>query len=179
MALIDYLPTIMKGVREFKIFLGAEDPEVDDLKNNSEIIIDDSFFLTTSETRIIQWEQALNIKPYGTLPQRKSFLLSYIRGQGKLNEARIKSIVEAFTGGDSIITFNNSTIRIQILTPPSGDVYRYPDVERALIPKKPAHLGLKVERWYATWNDIKTDFTSWDDVTNLADWSYIKNHIPT
>lgn len=174
----DYLPKIMQDVREFKAFLAAEDVEVNDLKNHVKIIIDDSFILSASETRIMEWEQALKIQPYGTLPQRKSFLISYIRGQGKLNEARIKSIVEAFTGGDSIVTFGNSNIRIQILTPPDGDVYRYPDVERALSPKKPAHIGLTVERWYSTWGDVKNDFGTWGDVGNLTNWEYLKNYIP-
>lgn len=177
--LVQYLPTIMQDVAEFKAIMNAEDFEIDLLHDGIQLIADDSYILTAREARIAEWERAFEIIPYGTLAQRKSFLISFLIGQGKLNEAKIKSVVKGFTGGDSIITFGNSALSIKILVPPNGDIYRFPDVARALRKRLPAHIGLSVQRFYATWNDIKTDFASWGTVSTLnTDWEYVKNYLP-
>jgi hypothetical protein len=176
--IIEYLPAMMQELAEFKEFTKSENYEFDLLHDGVQVIIDDSYILTAREARIIEWERDLKIVPYGTLAQRKSFIISYLRGQGKLNESKIKSVVEGFTGGDSIITFADSTIRIQILVPPGGDIYRLPDVERALNAKIPAHINLTVERYYSSWNDVKTNYTDWSAVAALADWQALVDYIP-
>lgn len=176
--LIKYLPPFLQEFIQFQSLMKSEDHEIDRLQDSIPVIFDDSYILTASSERIIEWEKKLNINPVGTLAQRKSFIISHLRGQGKLNEQRIKYIVNAFTGGDSIVNFTGSTILVKILVPANGDIYLFPDVERALNPKIPAHIALQVQRFYSTWADVKTDFASWSTIGNLTDWKELKNYIP-
>jgi hypothetical protein len=176
--MIQYLPRYLRKAQEIKASLESIGYEIDRIKDKSLLIIDDAYILSASEQRIQQWEQKLKIEPKGTLEQRKMFLLAVIRGQGKLNESKIKSVVKAFTGGDCTVTFNDSTITVKILAPAYGDVYLFPDVERSLAPRVPAHIGLRVQRWYSAWNDVKENFADWNAVRSLSSWKELKDYLP-
>lgn len=176
--MMDYLPKYWHESPEMQKILESDGLEIDRLLNAITSIYTDAFILTASESRIKEWEQDLKIIPTGTLEQRRLFVLSKLRGQGKLNEGKIKTIVKTFTGGDSIVTFEDSTINVKVLPPNNGETYLFPDVERSIKPRKPAHLGLVVERYYSTWGDIKEQFSSWANVSNVkADWKAVYNHI--
>lgn len=177
--LMKYVPPVYKAFDEFKTIMEAGDLELDLLYPAIESIFTDSIIMYCSEERLIEWEKALGIVPTGTLEERRYFLKAFMRGTGKLNEAKIKAIVEAFTGGDAIVTFNASTsiIDVKVMPPNNGEVFRFPDVERALKPLIPAHLGLSVTRFYSTWADIKNNFTDWNAVMQFTDWNEVKNWI--
>lgn len=175
--LMDYLPPYLQNSTIFKAIMKTEGIELDRLQDSIQVIIDDAYILTATEARIEEWEKALGIIPTGTLAQRKSYIISILRGQGKLNESRIKSIVEAFTGGDAEVTFASSTLTVKVLAPALGDVYLYPDVERSLRAKIPAHITLVVQKYYSTWEGVSTNFGSWTDVAAFADWTALKNYV--
>lgn len=176
--MIEYLPLFLRNVTEIIAILESEGHEIDRLRDNIQLVINDAYIMSASESRIQQWEQKLKIVPAGTLDQRKQFVLATLRGQGKLNEQKIKSVVNAFTGGDAIVTLENSVLDVKILPPDNGDIYLFPDVERALRPRVPTHLGLSVRRWYATWGDIKQNFADWATVAAFGTWNDVKNYIP-
>lgn len=176
--MLGYLPEFLRTAREIKAILESEGHEIDRLSDNIQLIINDAYIMSASESRIQQWEQKLKIVPAGTLEQRKQFILAVLRGQGKLNETKIKSVVNAFTGGEAIVTFTNSTIDIKILPPNMGDIYLFPDVERSLRPRVPAHIGLLVRRWYCTWNDVLQNYAHWSSVAEAGTWQDVKNYIP-
>lgn len=178
--MMDYLPPYWHISPEMQKVLESDGLEVDRFLNAITSIYTDAFILTAGESRIKEWEQDLKIIPTGTLEQRRLFVLSKLRGQGKLNEAKIKAIVKTFTGGDSIVTFedSDSTIYVKVLPPNNGETYLFPDVERSIRPRKPVHLGLVVERYYSTWGDIKDGFSSWANLANAKpDWKAVYNHI--
>lgn len=176
--LIGYLPEYWHKSEEMQEILESDGIEIERLLNKARSIYGDSFILTASESRVKEWEQDLKIIPTGTLEQRRLMILSVLRGAGKLNEPKIKKIVNAFTGGDAIVTFADSTINVQVLPPNNGEVFLFPDIERSISPRKPAHIGLVVERFYSTWGDIKEQFSSWEDLLNSkADWKAVYNHI--
>ena len=91
--MMDYLPEYWHVSPEMQAILEGDGLEVDRFLNVIASIYTDSFILTASESRIKEWEQDLKIVPTGTLEQRRLYVLSKLRGQGKLNEAKIKSIV--------------------------------------------------------------------------------------
>lgn len=176
--MMNYLPDYWHKSAEMQEILESDGIEIAQLLNKARSIYGDSFILTASESRIKEWEQDLKLVPTGTLEQRRLMVLSVLRGAGKLNEAKIKGIVNAFTGGDSIVTFADSTINVQVMPPNNGEVFLFPDIERSINPRKPAHIGLVVERFYSTWGDIKEQFDSWEDLrTSKADWKAVYNHI--
>ena len=176
--MMNYLPDYWHKSAEMQEILESDGIEIAQLLNKARSIYGDSFILTASESRIKEWEQDLKLVPTGTLEQRRLMVLSVLRGAGKLNEAKIKGIVNAFTGGDSIVTFADSTINVQVMPPNNGEVFLFPDIERSINPRKPAHIGLVVERFYSTWGDINEQFDSWEDLrTAKADWKAVYNHI--
>lgn len=176
--IIHYLPEFLRPFTEFNKIYDAEDPEFDYLYPSIESVFAESTIKYCSEERIKEWEQSLKIKPNGTLAQRRLFLLAKLRGQGKLNEAKIAKIVHAFTGGEAITSFENSTLTVKVLPPNNGEIYLFPDIERALNPLIPAHIGLSVRRWYSTWQDIKQNFADWTAVSTSGAWQDVKNYIP-
>lgn len=175
--LIRYLPHFMQEVREYQELFPPIDDEINILYPYIESIFAETIIMYCSEARIEEWERNLKIVPAGTLEERRLYIKAVLRGNGKLNEAKIKSIVDAFTGGDATVTFENSTIIVKILPPNNGEIYRFPDVERALKPLIPAHLNLSVIRFYSTWKDIKNNYGSWNMVASATDWNEIKNWI--
>lgn len=175
--LIKYIPPFLRKIKEFKAIFDAEDMQINILYPSIESIFAEAIIMYCSEARLIEWEKALGIIPTGTLEERRYYVKAQLRGSGKLNEAKIKSIVEAFTGGDALVTFANSVIDVKVLPPNNGEVYRFPDVERALKPLIPAHLGLSVVRFYSTWGDIKNNYADWNTVAQATNWSAIKNWI--
>lgn len=178
MELMKLLPQYWHDSLEMQEILREHGIELDSLKESDAIIFSDAFIMDSSEERIQQWERSLQIVPKGNLLQRKYFVLATLRGSGKLDEAKIKSIVSAFTGGDSVVTFANGIINILVYPPQNGESFLFPDIERAINPRKPAHLGLNVKRFYSTWGDIKEQFADWNDVaTDKQTWRDVYNHI--
>lgn len=175
--LLKYLPHFLQEVREFQAVFPPIDDEINILYPYIESIFAEAIIMYCSEERIREWEKNLHIIPTGTLEERRYYIKALLRGSGKLNEAKIKSVVDAFTGGDAIVTLENSTIVVKVLPPENGEVYRFPDVERALKPLVPAHLGLSVIRFYSVWKDISTNFADWATVAELDDWSAVRNWI--
>ena len=175
--LIEYVPPVYRKFDEFKAIFNAEDAEANELFYVIDSLFFEEFIMTCSEERLSEWEKALDIIPTGTVEERRYFLKAFLRGGGKLNTERIKAIVEAFTGGDVIVSFlkDDSTILVKVLPPNNGEAFRFPDVERAVSPLVPAHLGLIVERHYSTWGDISECFADWEAVAQLEDWEAVMN----
>lgn len=175
--LISYIPDCLKEVSEFKAITSSEDTEFDILKPSVDSVFAESVIMYCSEKRLEEWEEALNIVPSGTLYQRKLFLKATLRGFGKLNQKKIQSVVNAFTGGTANVSFEDSTVIVKILPPNNGEVYQFPDVERSLKPLMPAHLKLSVLRYYSTWKDIKNNYASWQAVMESENWRSIRDYI--
>ncbi len=176
--LIKELPPYWWEIPEMVSIQNALQSELIELESGFDRIIWDTFIDTASEERISQWEKRLSIVPMGSLEQRRLYLKSVIRGFGKLNEEKIRSIVNALTGGDAIATFEDGVIIVKVLPPNNGSVFLFPDVERSLEPRKPAHLGLRVVRYYSTWGVIANRFADWQEVEEHFDnWSGVKNYL--
>jgi hypothetical protein len=174
--LLVYLPPFYNGVLEMEQLLASEDAEFNEAAGFNVWLVDQSTITRADENRISEWEKLLQIAPMGTLEQRRMMVIATLRGKGKLNEAKIKQIVESFTGDtDAEVTFANSTLRVRILPPDNGEIFLFPDVERTLLPLIPAHIRLKVERWYCTWGDIKSNKTDWQAVyDDFTTWNDVK-----
>lgn len=177
--MMNYLPRYWWENVEMKQILQAQGFSIDILLKELQRIFTDAFIMTASEERVSEWELDLEIAPNGrTLEQRRQYVLSKLRGVGKLNEEKIKGIVYAFTSGGAIVTFSDSTIWVKVLPPNNGGTFLFPDIERTLKPMIPAHLGLNIKRYYSTWGDIRDNFVSWDDVYSYNnDWNAVRNFI--
>lgn len=170
--MLKYYPYVVQKILEFQAIIKAEGFEVDFLKNDIQLCVNEAYLTTMSETRIAEWEKALGM-PYDaedTLGDRRDAIIARIRGQGKLNTALINSIVNAFTGGTAISYIENSKLYVKITPPPENKQYKFENVRRELLKKIPAHLDLAVTRNYATWGEVKDNYTSWETINQLSSW---------
>lgn len=174
--MLNYYPQAIKTLHEFQALMDAEGVEIDSLKDNVEICLDESYLHTMGEDRVVEWEKALGI-PYeatDTLQDRRDVIIARVRGQGKLNTALINSIVGAFTNGTAISYIKDSTLYVKITPPEENKQFKFENVRRELLKKIPAHLDLVITRNYATWGDIKDNYTSWDSLSQFATWEDLK-----
>lgn len=65
-ALIEYLPTIMQNVGEFKQLLCAEQKQVTALWNACDLLLHEAFLDSATEHALKHWESVLNIVPKNT-----------------------------------------------------------------------------------------------------------------
>lgn len=179
--MLGYYPQVIREIFEFQAIIDAESEQMQAQSDGRDAVMNQSYLPTMGETRIKQWEKALGITPIqdSSLEDRRDTIVARIRGQGKLNEALISSIVNAFTGGKAKSWVENSTLYVEITPPPGNKQYQFANVEQELNKKLPAHLGLSVNRNHVDWNKIKTTFTTWQNVKDSFDtWEDVYLYIP-
>lgn len=179
--MLNYYPQVIREIFEFRAIIEAESEQMQAQSDGRDAVMNQSYLPTMGEVRIKQWEKALGITPIqdSSLDDRRDTVIARIRGQGKLNEALISSIVNAFTGGKAKSWVENSTLYVEITPPPDNKQYQFANVEQELNKKLPAHLGLSVNRRYVDWNKIKTTFTTWQNVKDGFDtWEDVYLYVP-
>lgn len=172
--MLDYYPEVIKQILEFQALMFTEGFEIDFLKTDVNLLVNEAWLLTMSERRIIEWEEALGLTPSSdeTIEDRRDKIIATIRGKGKLNTSKINAIVGAFTNGGVATSYiEGSTLYVKVQPPVDNKQYKFTNVENALKQVIPAHLGLVVVRDYATWGEIKENFASWAAINNLESWS--------
>ena len=179
--MINYYPQVIQAITEFKAIVDCESPEIQNLADGVQRVIDDSYLTTMSVERIEQWENMLSIQPLenSSVEDRRDTVIARIRGQGKLNSELINTIVNTFTGGTANSWVKDSVLYVEITPPPTNKQYRFENVEQELRKKVPAHLGFKVERNYYTWEEIENSYATWGDVeSNFTTWEDVLLFVP-
>lgn len=176
----NYYPMAIQRILEFQALIRSEGFEVDFLKNDIELSVNEAYLITMGESRITQWEKALGIIPSAsdTLEDRREVIIARVRGQGKLNTALINSIVSTFTNGTATSYIRDSVLYVEIKPPQGNKQFKFDNVVQALSTKIPAHLGLSVSRDYATWGEVKQNFADWNAVNQLETWDDLVAYIP-
>ncbi len=183
------VPDFIAETAEFKELFEIENEAFDDLYSKINQLKADEFISTASGEAISRIEAFFRIVANGTLSQRRSYLISKLQNGNKLSEKLIKSIANTITGSDCIVSFTGSDeltnafpgfgfLRVQVLSPDNDKDYRYEDIERSLIPLVPAHIKLSVVKYFALWQDARSNFADWKAVKNFTNWEAIKNYIP-
>ena len=174
--MFSYYPYVIQQILEFQAIIQSEGFEVDFLKNDIQLLLNEAYLTTMSEERVSNWEKALGMyyASTDTLQDRRDAVIARIRGQGKLNTALINSIVNAFTGGTAISYIENSVLYVKVSQPADNKQYKFTNVKRELATKVPAHLGLEVFRGYSTWKEVANNFSSWNDIKQLDSWEHVR-----
>lgn len=175
--IIEYLPQEMQAYPELQEVAATEDFELEILYDMIETVFSESTIQYASEEQIIKWELAIKIAPEGTLEQRKMFIMAKLKVQGKLNPIKIRDILDTFGVGEVTMSFANSTLTLVLQHPEEGEIFLFPDISRAIQPLMPAHLSLVVARYYSIWQEIRSNFVSWNSVRALTTWQTVKNYV--
>ncbi len=170
--MLNYYPKAVQQILEFQSIIKSEGFEIDFLKSDVQLLVNEAYLTTMGEERVASWEKALGMHyaQGDTLQDRRDAVVARIRGQGKLNTETINSIVNAFTGGRATSYIEDSVLHVKITPPPNNKQYKFDNVKRELSKKVPAHLGLDIVRNYATWKEIVENFSDWNTVKQRDTW---------
>lgn len=149
--------------------IDVEGKELDNLKALLLSIID-QIFVTTASWGLDRWEKELGIESYAGKPdeQRRSRLMSKMRGVGTVTINLIKSVAEAYDGGTVEVTEQPEMSQFTVHfidtrgIPPNLD-----DLKAAIEEIKPAHLAVVYEYRYLIWNELDARGITWDELDAL------------
>ena len=132
-----------------------------------EEIVNNAYIEYMNEEALSKLEKEFKIKPDSemTLEDRKTFLLSILRGIGVTNVEKLKNIAKTYECGDIEVIQNYSSYSIIIkFVSVLGIPKRLNDLKRAIEKVVPCHLGISYEFKYNTLNDL-TPYTLQEFVT--------------
>lgn len=177
--MINYYPTAISTLEEFQAAIGACGMEFDFLNAEINFSYNDAFLTKMGYNRTSEWENALGITPAenSTLESRRIAIMARLQSTFKLNTQSIANLVLTMTGGTCKSWFSNedSTIYISIRLPSSNKLEEFPELNDELSTRIPAHLLLRSERWFDSWQDIYDKLSTWQSVYDtFATWDEVK-----
>lgn len=152
----DYLPErlLSMPVAEFQ---DAFQPEIDRLAEEISNIQGYELFAKTADKWLPMWETAygIPIDPEKSLAERRSRLMSKMRGAGTTTAEMIRQVVASYANSECEIIEHNEKYRFDVKftgtigVPPNMD-----DVRAALEEIKPAHLAYEFIFLFRTWENF-------------------------
>ena len=128
---------------------------------------------TATESGLALWEQYLNLASSAGKPldQRRSRIISKIRGMGTVTVTMIQNVAESYVYGAVQVTDHPETYSFIVkFIDTRGIPANLADVQAAIEEIKPAHLGVIYEFSYMTWNEFDGYNKTWNawDALNLT-----------
>jgi len=171
-----FLPSLYDSSRVMRSIIQSQGIEVDRLYQALDETLN-QYFVNTATWGLAIWEYELGIETDEKKPiaQRRSVIISKIRGIGSVTVQLIKSVAESYDGGKVDVTVDhpNYTFTIKFVDtkgiPPNLD-----DLKAAIEEIKPAHMAVEYKFTYNTWAQVKTK--TWGQLRTLT-WEQIKGSI--
>lgn len=103
--LIDYLPTVLKDVREYKVVTAAEQPEIFDFFGEIQTALDNQFIMYLTEYGVKRWEKIIGIVPKATytLEERKFTILTMLSKRLPYTYRMLHQVLTELCGEDNYI----------------------------------------------------------------------------
>lgn len=164
MELMKYLPSFYYNSEEVKNIQASIGVENDNLRV---AIIDllSQLFVESATWGLDHWEMYLGIEVDRTeaVVNRRSRIMTRLRGQGTTTKEMIKNVCRSFTGGEVDIIENSSDYSfiikfIDIKGIPGNIDYLAKSIEEI----KPAHLYFSFEYKYNTWWVLEETGNTWE-----------------
>lgn len=132
--------------------------------------IEQLFAANASAWGLDYWELDLGLESYVGKPdeQRRSRLLSKLRGVGTVTINLIKTVAEAYDGGNVDVTEETDLYQLTITfidtrgVPPNIE-----DLREAIEEIIPAHLGVIYQYRYLIWDELEALDLTWDELDAL------------
>lgn len=160
-----------------RAILDAQGKALDVYKALLLLVIDQLFIVTASGWGLDRWEKELSLPIIIGKPDadRRSRILSKLRGVGTVTINLIKSIAEAYDNGTvDIIEHPEDSYFIVKFIDPRGIPPNLADVEAAVEEAKPAHLAVEYQFTYTTWGEIKA--TTWGTI-KTGTWGELRTRL--
>jgi hypothetical protein len=176
--MLAYVPKFIQQVQAYKAVIDAQGAEFDTLRTNIEDILKQFYVETATEWGLDLWEQMLDLKSYAGKPldQRRSRIISKLRGMGTVTISLIKNVAESYVNGTVEVAENTSEYGFTIKfidtrgVPPNLD-----DLKNAIEEIKPAHLAVEYKFRYLIWDELDNINTTWDSLdAHLYSWDQLE-----
>ncbi|KOR82520.1 YmfQ family protein [Paenibacillus solani] len=156
-AWLGYLPSFYHDIREMKAIADAEGPELDKLTQELDDQLD-QYYPETATWTLSRYEQDLNIPVNLSKPieQRRSVIISKMRGSGKVSASMLKNVAQAYDRGSIEVSVQPSEYRVTIHF---RDTFGIPpnlgDLKSAIEEIKPAHIAIDYALRYLTIAEVE------------------------
>lgn len=152
-----YLPDYLRGSQVVLSILNAQGVEIDQLKAGVYDVLS-QFYVETATWGLELWEEMIGLKSYAGKPldQRRSRIISKLRGMGTVTVSLIKNVAESYIYGTVEVMEHPEAYSFTVKfidtrgIPPNLD-----DVKAAIEEIKPAHLAVDYQFTYTTYGEIK------------------------
>lgn len=156
-AWLGYLPSYYHDVREMKVIAGAEGAELDKLAQELEDQVD-QYYPETATWALSRFEQDLNIPVNLSKPieQRRSVIISKMRGSGKVSASMLKNVAQAYERGSIEVSVQPAEYRVTIhFRDTLGIPPNLRDLKSAIEEIKPAHMAVDYALRYLTIAEVE------------------------
>lgn len=165
-----YLPPYYDGVKEFDQLTDSEEVEFDLLADRTQDVLN-QFFPESATWALGRYEKELQIvvDPGKPVDQRRSLIISKMRGNGKVSGSMIKNVAEAYDGGEVDVAVVSAEYLIIItFIGTRGIPPNLSDLMAVLDEIKPAHLSVEYKFTYLTWDELNKALKTWDQIDALG-----------
>ena len=151
--LIDYLPPVLRDVREYQALTQGEDPEIALLWEGMDAAINDQFVVSATEYGVNRWETILQITPKATftLEERKFSILTRFAEQLPYTIRMLEKMLAELCGPDGFeirLDANAYTITVLLAISKRNN---FEDVRLMVGRVIPANLIVTISLQFNTW----------------------------
>lgn len=173
--LTKYVPLFIAEIRELNKLYWIEGKELGLLRYHLDDLLE-QFFIATATWGLVYWEREYEVETNlsQSYEQRREILLAKKRGRGTTTKQMIKSVAEAFSGGEvEVIEQSEQYTFIVRFIGIKGIPRNMQSFMDALEEIKPAHLGCQFEYTYSTWDNLKENIwnaihdKTWDEIKTI------------
>ncbi|WP_145320631.1 putative phage tail protein [Paenibacillus xylanexedens] len=156
--LMTLLPPLYENVLEMQLLTETEGVELDKLTVGLESALD-QFYPESATWALERYERDLQIPTNQAKPedQRRSVIISKMRGSGKVSGSMLKNVAQAYESGGIDVSVEPSEYRIMIRF---VDTYGLPpnlhDLKAAIEDIKPAHMTVEYRLRYLTIVEVES-----------------------
>lgn len=160
--MLDYIPRFYEDIAEANNIIESESNEIYDLDINTKDVLKQFFVETATEWGLDLWEQMLGLASYTGKPldQRRSRIISKIRGTGTITVNLIKNVAESFIYGKVEVREYPSQCSFTVkFVDDLGVPPNLEDLMQAIEDIKPAHLKVEYEYKYLLLSQVHENMT--------------------
>lgn len=153
---LDYLPKVVKTIKEFEVLGDAENPEINNLWLDNQIVLNNQFINTLDEQGCARWEKMLDITPKGTatVEDRRLAILARINASLPYTYRQLENFLRNICADDYTMTLDNENYTLTVLLSLSRQ-NQFDEVSNLLARVIPANLICNVSLKYNQYKIIK------------------------
>ena len=154
--ILDYLPKVVKTIKEFEVLGNAENPEINNLWLDNQIVLNNQFINTLDEQGCARWEKMLDITPKGTatVEDRQLAILARINASLPYTYRQLENFLKNICGNGYTINLDSAHYKLTVLLNLNRK-NQFDEVENLLAKVIPANIMFDVMLKYNKYKAIK------------------------